>query len=168
MGHNMASWKILEEMMIDLRKKGVSVPANIVTDLRSAKLMIQLSCGEGSTGEVLQKAEEYLANVEAYLVTEAQNTLGSEKADLLLRRLEEANAEVCEEQPKKEDKYITGVPRDQKWVRVEPISTMPTERIQQLAKEQNLQVNPQKDGRLVVYGQQENIKEFLKKMTTAK
>jgi tRNA U34 2-thiouridine synthase MnmA/TrmU len=50
---------------------------------------------------------------------------------------------------------------------VEPISNLSTERIQQLAKEQNLQVKPQKDGRLIVYGQPESIKEFLKKMTTA-
>jgi hypothetical protein len=60
------------------------------------------------------------------------------------------------------------VPRDQKWVRVEPIANLPSGRIQQIAKEQNLQVNQQKDGRLVVYGQQEDIKEFLKKMATTK
>ena len=34
-----------------------------------------------------------------------------------------------------------------------------------MVKENNLSVNPQKDGRLVVYGQPEVIKEFLKKMT---
>jgi hypothetical protein len=45
---------------------------------------------------------------------------------------------------------------------------LPSGRIQQIAKEQNLQVNQQKDGRLVVYGQQEDIKEFLKKMATTK
>lgn len=168
MGRNMASWKILEDMMIELKKKGVNIPPNVINDLRSAKLMIQLSCGEGSTGEALQKAEEYLANVEAFMVTEAQNAFGSERADLLLRQLEEANAEVCQEQPKKEDKYITGVPRDQKWIRVEPLATMPAHQIMEIAKQQNLQVNPQKDGRLVVYGQQENIKEFLKKITATK
>ena len=40
-----------------------------------------------------------------------------------------------------------------------------SERIKQIAKESNLSVNLQKDGRLVVYGQPEGIKEFLKKMT---
>ena len=164
MGHNMATWKLLEDMMIQLRKKGVNIPANIVNDLRSAKLMIKLTCMDGSRGEAVQKAEEYLANVEAYLVTEAQKTLGSEQVDQWLRRLEEANAEICEE-TKEENKFITGVPRDQKWIRVEPINNLPTERIKQIAKEHNLQVNPQNDGRLVVYGQPEDIKEFLKKMT---
>ena len=90
--------------------------------------------------------------------------MSPETVDQWLRRLEEANAETCEEKIE-ENKFITGVPRDQKWVRVEPIGNLPTERIQQIAKESNLSVNPQKDGRLVVYGQPESIKEFLKKMT---
>jgi hypothetical protein len=165
MGHNMATWKLLEDMLIELRKKGVNAPPNVLEDLRSAKLMIKLTCMDEGRGEAVQKAEECLTNVEAYLVTEAQKTLGSETVDLWLMRLEEANIETCEEKTE-ENIFITGVPRDQKWIRVEPINNLPTERIQQIAKEQNLQVNPQKDGRLVVYGQPEDIKEFLKKMTT--
>jgi hypothetical protein len=165
MGHNMATWKLLEDMLIELRKKGVNAPPNVMEDLRSAKLMIKLTCMDEGRGEAVQKAEEYLANVEAYLVTEAQKTLGSETVDKWLMRLEEANIETCEEKTKEENIFITGVPRDQKWIRVEPINNLPTERIKQIAKEQNLQVNPQKDGRLVVYGKPEDIKEFLKKMT---
>jgi hypothetical protein len=166
MGHNMATWKLLEDMLIELKKKGVSIPSNVMEDLRAAKSMIKFSCMENSHGEAIQKAEEYTTNVEAYLINEAQKTFGSETADQWLRRLEEANAEICEEKTK-ESKFVTGVPRDQKWVRVEPIENLPTERIQQIAKEQNLMVNPQKDGRLVVFGQPEAIKIFLKKMTTA-
>lgn len=166
MGHNMASWKLLEDLMVELRKKGVAIPANIINDLRSAKVMINLACKEDSRGEVIQKAEEYTANVEACLITEAQKVLGSEQVDLWLRRLEEANAEVCEE-PKQENEFVTGVPRDQKWIRVEPMGNLPTERIQQIAKDQNLQVKAQADGRLVVFGQSDDIKAFLKAMTTA-
>jgi hypothetical protein len=165
MVHNMATWKLLEDMMLELKKKGVSIPANVMEDLRAAKSMIKLSCMENSRGEATQKAEEYLANVEACLINEAQKTLGSETADQWLRRLEEANAEVCEEKTE-ESKFVTGVPRDQKWIRVEPIKNLSTERIQQIAKDQNLQIKPQNDGRLIVYGQPNGIKEFLKKMTT--
>jgi hypothetical protein len=109
--------------------------------------------------------EEYLGYVESYLINEAQKTFGSEIVDQWLRRLEDATAETSEEKTE-ENKFITNVPRDQKWIRIEPISNLPTERIQQIAKESSLSVNPQKDGRLVVYGQPEAIKEFLKKMTT--
>jgi hypothetical protein len=165
MGHNMATWKALEDMMIELKKKGVTIPPNVMEDLRAAKSMIKLSCMEDSRGEVIQKTEEYTANVEAYLITEAQKTLGSEKVDEWLRRLEEASAEVCED-AKREDKFVTGVPRDQKWIRVEPINNLPKEQIQQIAEDQNLQVKAQSDGRLVVFGQPDAIKAFLKRMTT--
>ena len=79
--------------------------------------------------------------------------------------LEEATAETSEEKIE-ENAFITGVPRDQKWVRIEPHGNFTSERIKQMVKENNLSVNAQKDGRLVVYGQPEDIKEFLKKMTT--
>jgi hypothetical protein len=159
-----ATWRILEDIIIELRKKGVTIPPNIMTDLKSAKLMINISQAEGSTGEVTQKVEEYLANVEGYLITEAEKTFGSERVDEWLRRLEAAICEVCEVN-EQEDKFILGVPRDQKWIRVEPIQSLPPERLKQLAQELNLTVNSQNDGRLVVYGQPEGIKEFLKKMT---
>ncbi|MGD0069974.1 MAG: DUF2096 family protein [Candidatus Bathyarchaeia archaeon] len=158
-----ATWRILEDIIIELRKKGVTIPPNVMTDLKSAKLMINISQAEGSTGEVTQKVEEYLANVEGYLITEAQKTFGSERVDEWLRRLEAAICEVCEVK-EQEDKFILGVPRGQKWIRVEPIQSLPPERLKQLAQELNLTVNPQKDGRLVVYGKPEDIKEFLKRM----
>jgi hypothetical protein len=150
--------------MIKLKKKGVTIPPTVLNDLRSAKLMIKISEAAGSTGDVSQKVEEYFGAVELYLINEAQKTLSSEIVDQWLRRLEDATAETNVEKTE-ENKFITNVPRDQKWVRIEPISNLPTERIEQIAKETNLSVNLQKDGRLVVYGQQEGIKEFLKKIT---
>ena len=96
MGHNTATWKLLEEMLIELKKKGVNVPSDIMEDLRAAKSMIKLSCMQGG-GDAIQKAEEYTANVEAYLINEAQKIFGSETADQWLRRLEEANVEICDE-----------------------------------------------------------------------
>jgi|SRR5665647_520762 len=163
MGHNIATWKLLEELLIELKKKGVNVPSDVMEDLRAAKSMIKLSCRQGG-GDAIQKAEEYIAKVEAYLINEAQKIFDSETADQWLRSLEDANAEVCDE-VKAENTLVTGVPRDQKWVRVEPIETLPTDRILQMAKEQKLQVKSQNDGRLLVYGQNDDIKIFLKKMT---
>ena len=108
MGHNMASWKVLEDMLIELEKKGVKIPENILSDLRSAKSMIKLHCTQSKgAGDVLQKAEELTANVEAYLAEEAQKVFGPEKVDAWLRRLEEANAEICEENLG-ENKFVTG------------------------------------------------------------
>ena len=164
-----ATWKILEELMLDMHKKGAYVPSNVINDLRSAKLMIKISESPGAKGEQAIKVDEYLGNVESVLLAEAQKTLGSEYVDRWLKRIDEASVicETCQPTPTKteEDKFITGVPRDQKWVRVENNVTLTCERIESIAKETGLQVHPQKDGRLVVYGQPENLKAFLKKKT---
>ena len=154
--------------MLELKKSGITVPGKVVEDLRSAKSMIQLTHTEGgSHGDALQKAEEYLANVEAYVVTEGQNVFGSDKVDGWLRRLDEANAEVCEDEAVC-DKFVTGVPRDQKWVRVEPMGDLTSDKVQKLAGDRGLQVKTQADGRLVVYGSAENLKAFLKALTPQK
>ncbi len=160
----MAVWKMLEDMIVQLRRKGTTVPPNVLDDLKSAKLMINIAEKEGSQGTAHQKVEEYLGSVEASLVAEVEKAFGSEHVDTWLRRLEEARIQPDGEATA-EDKFVSGVPRDQKWIRVEPIQTLPPERLRQLAQEQNLQIKKENDGRLTVYGKPENIKEFIKKMT---
>lgn len=96
MGHTMASWKILEDLMITLKRKNIEIPAKVVEDLRAAKSTIQLTCMEGSRGEAMQKAEEYSANVEAFLINEAEKIMEPQVVNDWLKRLEQANTEVCE------------------------------------------------------------------------
>jgi hypothetical protein len=167
MGYTTA-WKVLEDLMLDMHKKGAPTPPNVVNDLRSAKLMIQISESPGAKGEQAIKVDEYLGNVESILLAEAEKTLGSKYVDRWLKRLDEAMAqcETCQAKEQvKDDKFITGVPRDQKWVRVEPHGNLTCERIKEIAKENNLSINSQANGRLVAYGQPDSIKAFLKKMT---
>ena len=78
---NTATWKVLEDMMLELRKKSVAIPSNVINDLRSAKLMIEISEAEGCGGEDSQKVEEYLRNIESNVITEAQKVLSSETVD---------------------------------------------------------------------------------------
>ncbi len=159
-----ATWKVLEDLMIQLNKKGAILPPSVLDDLKSAKLMIKISKSEGRMGDSDQKVEEYLGSVESSLINKAQNTFSPDVVDQWLRRIEEANGETKEEEIE-ENAFVTGVPRDQKWVRVEPHNNLTSERIKQMVKESSLSANEQEDGRLVVYGNSEDIKGFLKKMT---
>ncbi len=167
MGH-MAIWKTLEEMVVELRKKDIEIPANVMNDLRAAKSMILIGASEGSRGEAMAKVEEILGSVEASLVTEAQRVFGNAVVDAWLRRIEAAGCPSCEplevEEAEEEDKFITGVPRDQKWIRVEPDDFLTTEKMKLLAQEHNLQIKTENNGKLTIYGSQENIKQFIKKM----
>jgi hypothetical protein len=164
MGRNIASWKLLEDMMLTLKKQGTTIPDKVIEDLRAAKSMLGLPCMPGS-GDSVQKSEEYMANVEGFLATEAQNVLGSEAVDKWLMKLEEANAEVCEQPSQCSDKFVVGVPKGQKWVRISPMKDLTNEQITKMALENCLKINLQQAGRLVVYGDAEAVKRFVTKMT---
>jgi len=167
-----AVWKVLEEIIIELRKKGVVTLPRVMNDLKSAKVLIKImDASESDRGETAPKIEQYLGSVEAYLVTEAQKVFAPARIDAWLRRLEEASCDTCqtcrvpEAKGKVEPKFITGLPRDQKWIRVEPLASLPIEKLKQLAGETSLSFREEKDGHLTVYGSAENIKKFVKKMT---
>jgi hypothetical protein len=160
-----AVWKVLEEIIIELRKKGVATPQRVMNDLKSAKVMIKIMDADESRGETAQKVEQYLGNVESYVVTEVHKKFKPARIDEWLKRLEEATCEICGMEEKEEPKFISGVPRDQKWIRVEPLASLPLEKLKQLAEESNLSSRVQEDGRLLVHGRAEDIKEFVKKMT---
>ena len=168
-----AVWKVLEEIIIELRKKGVVTPPRVMNDLKSAKVLMKvLDASERDRGDTAPKIEQYLGSVEAYLVTEAQKMFAPARIDEWLRRLEEASCVTCqtcvvptEKKEKAEAKFITGVPRDQKWIRVEPLASLPAEKLKHLAGETNLSFREEKDGHLIVYGSAEDIKRFVKKMT---
>jgi hypothetical protein len=168
-----AAWKILEDVIIEFRKKGVATPQDVLNDLKSAKVLIKImAASEKDRGETAPKIEQYLGSVEAYLITEAQKKFAPQRIDAWLRRLKEASCETCqtcgvptEKKEKAKTKFITGLPRDQKWIRVEPLASLPAEKLKQLAGETNLSFRDETDGHLIVYGSEENIRAFIKKMT---
>ena len=166
-------WKVLEEIIIELRKKGVDTPPHIMNDLKSAKILMNVLATPGSDrGEAAPKIEQYLVSVEAYLVTEAQKTMPPARIDTWLKRIEIATCGTCPtctvenaKTIKTETIFVTGVPRDQKWIRVNPLDRLHSEKEKEFAEETNLSFREEQDGHLIVHGNSENIKKFVKKMT---
>ena len=159
-----AAWKVLEEMITDFRKKGTTVPAEIVSNLRHAKTLINVLGADPTRLDTSQKVEGYLLSIESYLVSEAQKNFGNSYVEQWLKRLNEASSRVVEEE-EKETKFVSGVPREQKWIRVKPSAELPIEEIKALADELNLSFNVQNDVYLLVYGEDRSIKDFVKRMT---
>ena len=77
----LAVWKVLEEMAADFKKRGIAVPPDVVNDLKSAKTIIKVLKADPTYAENAQKIEEYLTNVESYLVSEGQKRLGPAYVD---------------------------------------------------------------------------------------
>lgn len=160
----LAVWKVLEEIITDFRKKGVIVSAEVMNDLKSANTMIKILKADPSRGETLQKIEEYLGSVESYLISEGQKIFGAEYVEEWLKRLEEASRKTTEEE--KETTFIPGLPKEQKWIRVKPSAELPLEKLKLMAKKSKLSFKIQDDNYLLVYGEDERIKGFVKKMAT--
>jgi hypothetical protein len=159
----LAVWKVLEEMVTDFKKRGVAVPAQIVDDLKSAKTIIRVLKADPSRGENAQKIEEYLGKVESYLVSEGQRRFGQAYADEWLELRDQAARKIVDEE-KEEIRFIPGLPREQKWIRLTLSNELPLEKLETLANESNLSYNVQTDGCLLVFGPDMVLKDFVRKI----
>ena len=156
----LAVWKVLEEMISDLRKRGKTIPSGVMNNLKSANTLIKILRADPSCRETCQKIEEYLGSVESYLVSEGQ-MFGTEYVNQWLKRLEDANRKIPEEE---ETRFVSGLPRQQKWIRVKPSTDLPLEKLRLVAEKLELSCEAKNDGYLLVCGEDERIKEFVKKM----
>jgi len=156
-------WNVLEDLITVLRSRGHSVPANVMNDLHSAKTMIQVFKVDTKHIENVPKIEIYLENVEAQLISIAQEKVGQEFVAEWMKKLEEAGRKVSKEKGEAA-RFVPGLPRDKHWVRVQISEDTPQKEIEKLAKENRLSHKIQKDGYMLVYGTDENVKAFVKKM----
>ncbi|NWG10704.1 DUF2096 family protein [Candidatus Bathyarchaeota archaeon] len=164
----LAAWKVLEQMIADFRKKGIIVPGEIMNDLKSAKTLINILKAAPSQVDISQKVESYLLNIESFLVSLGQKKFGAKYVEEWLGQLDDASRKPHEEEEieEEETRFIPGLPRNKKWIRVKPTAELSLERIEALAKEENLSFNVHSDGCLLVYGDDKRIKEFVRKMAT--
>lgn len=158
-------WKVLEETIADFRKKGITIPATVMDDLKSAKTLINVLKADSCQAETAQKIEEYMLKVESFLASEGQERFGAKYVEEWLCRLDAESAKITEEEIE-EARFIPGLPRDQKWIRVKPTPELTSENLKTLAKESSLSIDVQSDGYLLVYGEDARVKEFVKKIAT--
>ena len=162
---DIAVWKVLEEMIADFRKKTMNIPAETMDDLKSARTTLKILKVEPTNLETLQKIDQYMMKVESYLVSEGQKKLGFVYVDEWLNRLDDARREKGDED-QDEMRFIPGVPRQQKWVRVTPTTEISIQSLETTAHGLGLQCTVQKDGSLLVCGGDQSIKDFVKKMAS--
>jgi len=57
-------WKVLNDLIIEFRKKGETVPPEVMADLRAAKTLIHVLKADPTKKENVPTIEMYLGNVE--------------------------------------------------------------------------------------------------------
>jgi len=156
-------WNVLENLITELRNRKQTIPTNVMNDLHSAKTMIQVLKADTTHIENIPRIEAYLESVEVQLISIAQEKFGQEFVVKWMKKLEEARREVSEEK-EESARFVPGVPRDKHWVRVQISEDTSRKEIEKLAKENKLSHKIQKDGYMLVYGDDENVKAFVKKI----
>lgn len=153
-------WKALADLLMEIQKRGEKTPSDIMQDLRSAKTTIQVLKADSSHTESISRIERYLRNVEFYVISAAEK-LGPETVQDWLNKLKDPTKEEIEEKTK-DSRFVPGVPRDKNWVRIQITNEAPLEKMQKMAKQNNLEYTTQENGHLVVYGEKNNIKSFVR------
>jgi hypothetical protein len=159
-------WLALEDLIKEFRKRGETIPSEVMEDLRAAKSLIQVSRAKPSLSEDSTQIEVCLNNIEFYLIPKAQERFGQEFANEWMKRLAKARKEATEEDVGSSvSKFLPGMPRDTPWVRVKISEDIRQEIVEALAKESGLQTSDKEDGYLLLYGDKEKLSFFIKKMT---
>jgi len=160
MGYGEA-WKVLADLIVELRKKGEVIPANVMNDLRSAKTMIQVFKADITHIENIPQIETYLESVELHLFSVTEEKYGAKFVEEWMEKLSQARRKV-EETEETVSKFVPGLPRGKHWIRIQISKDTPRKEIERLAKEEKLSCKMQKDGYMLVYGNIESIKSFVK------
>jgi len=163
MGHDEV-WKTLADLITEFRRRGEPIPSNVMEDLRAAKTMIQVLRADPNRIENVPSIELYLGNVESYLIFEAQKKFGSEFVEEWMQKIREAReTKAVEEKPEPSSRFVPGLPRGQRWVRVQISKETAEKEVKGLADELGLSHKKQKNGYMLVYGEEEKLKLFVKK-----
>ena len=157
-------WKVLADLLIELQKRDEKIPVDVMKDLRSSKTIIQVLKVDPTHTESISRMDTYLRNVEAYAIFAAEK-LGPKTAEEWLRKIKETNIAKTNNKTKVVPRFVSGVPRDKKWLRVQTSEDTPPEEVKKLVNINNLSFKMQENGCILVYGNEKNIKSFVKMMT---
>jgi hypothetical protein len=155
-------WQVLEELLVELRKRGIDIPQEIADDLSSARTMLTIYKTEPAA-DVESEMAFYLEKMEPILLSLAESELGKDYADVWQRKIVAARLET-NATPTPASKFIPGIPRGEHWLRIKTADMISDGEINILLGKLNLTSKPQNDGYLLVYGNEDIIKTFVKEI----
>lgn len=153
-------WKVLEEMITDLRRNRMVVPTEAMADLRSARTLMSVLEVDPARLDIGQEIEDCLAKVESCAMSEGQRIFGEpyiEKWSKRLYHMGENNTDKMEERATS----LHAVPRGMKWVRIDS-TKLSVDEPMRMANLMNLRYLCQSDGSLTVYGEDDQLREFIR------
>jgi hypothetical protein len=155
------AWKVTEELITDLRRKGTIIPNETMTELRSAKTLIHVLEVDPSQTDVGLEIDKCLFNVESYVMSEGQ-AFGAEYVEKWSARLSEALGALEEVHAQEEEpKLLPNIPRGAKWIRISS-SALSMDELRKLADDLHLSCMVQNEDVMLVHGEDKMMRELVK------
>jgi hypothetical protein len=159
-----ALWKALEELLTELKKKGVNVPDLTMKRLRGARATINIYVADPSYQQTSADLMTQLTELEMELMTLAEQEVGPEFANDWLKRI--ATAREAEPSSPMVDKgFPKGVPRSDYWIRLTIGDTISIDEVREMATKHDLTVKEETPEQVIVHGEQSRVRQLVKMMT---
>lgn len=158
-------WKVLEELYNDVSKKGVTIPRELMADLKSTKTLMNIYKVDKTTLNISTDIEVYLAKIESSLLFLAETDLGKECADEWLERIYEARKKEFKDRPTIPSRFVAEVPKSEHWIRLKTSGLIGDKALKVLLAKFNLSSKKQEDEYLLIYGKKQNVQDFIKEVS---
>ncbi|HSO25773.1 MAG TPA: DUF2096 domain-containing protein [Methanobacteriaceae archaeon] len=161
------TWLVLVDLLTDLKKKGVDVPIKINEDTRLVKTSINFYISNPThpdTIKELNRVNDSLNSIQNRLMDLAE-TVGDDYQKEWFEKLKMASLgkEVYKTHETK-SRFIVGAPPGFQAARVNLKEPLAEDRIQEIAEENNLIIEFEKDDVIAIYGDSANVKNGLKEI----
>ncbi len=158
-----AVWRVLEELLGDLKERDVEIPAGFLTKLKAVHGNINILKADPTYEDTMVEVEEQLNNLEGQLVYLAENKVGPEYADKWIARIKQAREsepEVSRARP-----FSPGVPRADYWIRLTVGEVIREEEIKEMTSELGLSIKEEDPDTVIIHGEEAKVKSLVKNMT---
>ena len=157
--------KVMDELMLDLMKRGVDIPGFVTDDLKRGRSLAGIYSRDPCEGDTAVKTMSILENVELNLLALADIHFGKEAAEGWQRRIESALLEQAPQaKPVPVSSFTSGAPRGDHWVRVQSDYLDTVDGARDLLSGYAVSIIDQDDGYLLIHGKKENVTAFLKEI----
>lgn len=158
-------WNVLENLILELRNKGVTIPQELVNDLKSAQTFIKIYRTEPTALEIATEIAMYLDKLESNLVYLAESDVGEKYAKECMDRIFKARMKGLREKTIVKSRFVSGVPKGDHWIRIESSDLINREELNTLIEKFNLSSQLQENGFLLVHGNEKNVKALIKEIS---
>ncbi len=156
-------WQVLEDLAIELKRRGVNVPQETIDDLRSAKTTITVYERDPTYPDNVLQVEMLLGKVEASLVYIAEANFGRTFADEYQRKILDARTVKLDTEAAS-SRFIPGIPSGEHWIRFKPKGAQEKRTVEQLVEKLELSLRAEANGSLIIHGSENSVKELVRKI----